>query len=448
MKQISVIAKDLDKYITEEIKMKHSEDRLLELHQQMALIKEAEYHGRNHSLYTLPKRYTIYQQTQNCLQNAQKALEEKITEFEKNIMLHSSALVELRGSQLSQWIQELNFPIDPDNHKIFDIVKDFLQNAGQMNMVTQCEQLESDVAQLAQQQLMYIRTCLDLLSQYIAIASLYPCTYLDKHRSVCYVKWCKKLLETKTVEMCHEILQEFNIIYSPETVNNPLTQQVVSFSYQLQSLLNETNIRLQKSYDRLTNEGMSDSGSHLEKTYNDCKSSINSFLRSEKGAAKAFECVIMSALCALNKRYLTMEAAAASAGDYLVDLTSRDGDWFLDEMHLMNSLVTELSSMIPLQHNSSQKTDDSRIPVILNCLKSVNSVYKGLQELNFNFHTIILPETIKTIQTEEITVLSMINEVNNIILSMGYPLHEVLAQLERHLRFIVMEMDVSIILYL
>lgn len=427
----------------EETKVKQSEDRLLELHQQMALIKEAEYHGRNHSLYTLPKRFTLYQQTQGCLQNARKALEEKISEFENNSLMHSSALSKLRGPQLTQWLQELNFPLDHDNHRVFDVIKDFLQNAGQTSMITQCEQLEADVAQLAQQQLIYIRTCLDLLSQYGAIAGLYPSTYLEKHRSVCYVKWCKTLLESKSVETCHDILTEFNIIYSPETVNNPLTQQVVTFSYQLQTLLNETNIRLQKSYDRLTVEGIPDSGSRLDKTYNETKSSISNFLRNEKGASKAFECVTMTALCALNKRYLTMEAAAASAGDYLVDLTSRDGDWFLDEMHLMSSLVTELSSLIPIQHNSSSKSEDNRIPIVLNCLKNANNVYKGLQELNFNFHTIILPETMKTIQTEEITVLTMINDVNNIILNIKYPLHEILAQLERHLRFIVMEMEVS-----
>lgn len=407
----------------------------------MALIKEAEYHGRNHSLYTLPKRFTLQQQTQSCIQGAQKALEDKLTEFESQISLHNTALTTLRGAQIAQWAHEItNFPLEHDSHKLADIVSDFLHNAGQANMITQCEQLESDVANLAQQQLMCIQNCLDLLNQYGAIACLYPLSYLEKHRSVCYVKWCKKLLDLKSIEACHEVLTEYNIIFSPETVNNPLTQQVITFSYQLQGLLNDANVRMQKTFDRL---GMEGTPERLDKSYNDAKGSINSFLRNEKGAAKAFECVTISALCGLNKRYLTMETAAASAGDYLVDLTSRDGDWFLDEMHLMSSLVTELSSLIPAQHGSSPKNEDPKIPVILNCLKNANDVYKDLQDLNFNFHTIILPETLKTIQTEEITVIQMINDVNNIILNINYPLPEILGQLERHLRFTIMEMDVS-----
>lgn len=68
------------------------------------------------------------------------------------------------------------------------------------------------------------------------------------------------------------------------------------------------------------------------------------------------------------------------------------------------------------------------------------------QELNFNFHTIILPEALKTIQTEEPTVLAMVNELNDIIAGVGCPLEDLLAQLEMHLRYIIMEMDVSFLL--
>jgi hypothetical protein len=66
--------------------------------------------------------------------------------------------------------------------------------------------------------------------------------------------------------------------------------------------------------------------------------------------------------------------------------------------------------------------------------------------LNFNFHTIILPEALKTIQTEEPTVLAMVNELDNIIAGVGCPLEDLLAQLEMHLRYTIMEMDVSFML--
>jgi PI-3-kinase-related kinase SMG-1 len=128
-----------------------------------------------------------------------------------------------------------------------------------------------------------------------------------------------------------------------------------------------------------------------------------------------------------------MEGAAKCAGDCLVDLTSRDGDWFLDEMRLMFSLISEMMTLIPENHKSN---NDPNFSLIMKCLKNADSIHKGLQELNYNFHTIILPEATKTIITEEPTVIRMITELEEIISSTGLSLIEILEQLEIHLRFV------------
>lgn len=129
-----------------------------------------------------------------------------------------------------------------------------------------------------------------------------------------------------------------------------------------------------------------------------------------------------------------MEGAAKCAGDCLVDLTSREGDWFLDEMRLMSSLISEFVSLIPESHKSG---NDSQISLVMKCLKNADSIHRGLQELNYNFHTIILPEATKTIITEEPTVIRMINELDEIIASTGLSLMEILEQLEMHLRLLI-----------
>lgn len=43
----------------------------------------------------------------------------------------------MRGPQLAQWLTELNFPMEKDSHMVFDLVKEFLQNAGQNQMILQ-----------------------------------------------------------------------------------------------------------------------------------------------------------------------------------------------------------------------------------------------------------------------------------------------------------------------
>lgn len=441
--QIQIVIKNLKNWLEEHQSVQVAEEALQDLHQQMALIKEAEanINTGKHNLFTLPNRYHSYKLTYEAFNTAKKLLEEKIEDCEKHTKAHVTALAAIRGTQLSQWIQELNFPIDHENHLVFDHIKEFLQNAGQSSMIQQCEQSEAELAQLGQQQIVLIRSCLDLLNQYAAVASNYPNSVLEKHRSILYLKWCRGLLETKSVEVCHEVMAQFEGLFSPETMNNPLVQQVISVSYQLQNIRNDAQTRLEGSYARLQSEG-GDCGVRLDQTYNEAKNSISTFLRTEKGAVKAFECVNITALCALNKRFLMMEQAAASAGDLLMDLHSMDGDWFLDEMHLMSSLVTELSGLIPVQHTLGGKVEDGRVGVVLNCLKIANNIYKGLQELNFNFHTIILPETMKTVQVEEVSVIGIMNDLNELVVSVGCPISKLIGQLEMHLRFTIMQMEV------
>ena len=56
--------------------------------------------------------------------------------------------------------------------------------------------------------------------------------------------------------------------------------------------------------------------------------------------------VVVSALCSLARRYIIMESAAAAAGDRLMDLTSRDGDWFLDELCSMSANINQMITLI------------------------------------------------------------------------------------------------------
>lgn len=53
------------------------------------------------------------------------------------ILIYQAALASVRGPQLAQWVAELNFPVEKDSHMVFDLVKEFLQNAGQGQMILQ-----------------------------------------------------------------------------------------------------------------------------------------------------------------------------------------------------------------------------------------------------------------------------------------------------------------------
>ncbi len=82
---------------------------------------------------------------------------------------------------------------------VFDLVKEFLQNAGKGQMVFQCEQWETEMGNLALKQVQIMRGCVDLLNQYCAVCGLLPASYLNKHRIVCYQRWTNALLKDLSI---------------------------------------------------------------------------------------------------------------------------------------------------------------------------------------------------------------------------------------------------------
>jgi hypothetical protein len=76
-------------------------------------------------------------------------------------------------------------------------------------------------------------------------------------------------------------------------------------------------------------------------------------------------------LCELNIGLLSLETAASNSGDSLVDLTLREGDWFLDKLLQLSGLSAELAgSLLPVA---------PEIHTALRCLNTTHEVYKGLQ---------------------------------------------------------------------
>ncbi|RZC27697.1 serine/threonine-protein kinase SMG1, partial [Asbolus verrucosus] len=419
--------RDIHKKITE------TEDYLQDLHQQMALVKEAEAHGANkHSLYNLPSRYEIYCKTQEAMKTAKKDIDKIMNEAENHIASYLEALKLLESPQFARWVADLKVPGNDMN--IFDLVKEFLHNAGKNDVITQCEQSESDVEQLSKLQNLSIRRCLQLLQEYNAILTQCPKSYIENHRMNLFLKWSKFMLDTKTVESCDVVYEKFRLFLDLSNAKHTL-----QFSYSLEAFYKETIAQVNKLYEDLTKIRSQESSVTLEKLYTNARLGVSTFLNCEKGATSAFEFVIANDLVLLNKNFLTLETAASRSGDMLIKLTSRDGDWFLDELVLNSTRVVEMINNLPLK----QDGEDERFLKIINGIKNANNIYKGLHELHFNFHTIILPESMKKIQSEESTVIQMITDLGNLIGELGTTIPEMIAQLEKILSCLFMQMDIN-----
>lgn len=87
-----------------------------------------------------------------------------------------------------------------------------------------------------------------------------------------------------------------------ESNNTVAFTHFFSFPPQVQAILSEANDKFTKAYERMIGEGLPESLTRCDKAYAEARTQISTFLRREKGAEKALECVTITALCALNKK--------------------------------------------------------------------------------------------------------------------------------------------------
>ncbi|CAG4963175.1 unnamed protein product [Colias eurytheme] len=433
------VKKCAEKWLEENEELNRVETKLQECHIQMVLIKEIESYGSNlanHPLYTISQKYTSYKQAKNAVEDSMKALVKILNDFDTQIENYATTNEVLNGPQLMAWVQEFS-GTNEDDKPIFEHVKDFLTNAGQGTMLTQCEQAEAELNQCMQQTSVLIRSCLELLSQYVAVSQYYPQSQTEYHRIVMFRKYLAAALESKSPEVCREVANQVTALVNADTTSGD-AQQIIAYNYRLQQLTAESNVHLNKCLERLQLEGGTEAIVIAQEAYKEAKANISNWVRTEEGAAGTLESVVIGMLCNLNRRYLMLENGAQSAGDCLVDLTSREGEWFLDDMSALSVQAVELLSLLPLQ---SASVEDASMAVAVDCVRNANLLLADLVQLNYNFSTIILPEALKKIHSEDPSALHMINELNAVIMNSPVPLNEILAQLEVHFRYLLMDME-------
>lgn len=111
------------------------------------------------------------------------------------------------------------------------------------------------------------------------------------------------------------------------------------------------------------------------------------------------------------------------AGERLMHLTSRDGDWFLDELCTMCGNISQLLSVLknnPLRSAGTQKPSSTgdvmenitfSMQVVFAAVKSYNS----LQEFMSNFRTIIVPEAVKRFLANDMSLLNIADKIRELI---------------------------------
>ncbi|KAB0796118.1 hypothetical protein PPYR_10179 [Photinus pyralis] len=437
---IPQVEEKLALWLEEQKNLSATEDLLQDLHQQMALVKEAEANGLNkHSFYSLPSRYESYRKRQDAISEAQADLELFINNANLLIDAYNEAKIVLEGHNYSQWIVELNISIEQESCHIFDLVKKFLQNAGKSSLVEQCEQSEADLEQVKHQQTVITTKCLHLLQEYSIVLSSCPVSYQEGHPILCFTTWSKYLLEGKNKNACDDVYRQF-LIFNETNKGAHFIKAAVECAYHLNLQCNDIATIVAKVYDDFSSA--KESNKLVEKIHANAKLALSTFIRCENDGVRSLKYIILNELCKQNKDFLNLETTVSRNGNVILKLQSqKGGDWFLDDLIWHSNNTLESIGYLIIQNNSY--IEDSLLVQAVNGVQAVNNVYKSLQELYFSFHTIILPESMKKIMSEEASVMLMVGEIESLIHSVGMPLNELVAQLEKHLTCIVMEMEIN-----
>uniref|UniRef100_A0A667Z9R8 non-specific serine/threonine protein kinase n=1 Tax=Myripristis murdjan TaxID=586833 RepID=A0A667Z9R8_9TELE len=381
------------------------------LQEEIAFLEGAENHP-DHLILTLEQRYSEHTQLQSRQRTVQEAIQSKLADLDQWISQYQAAFSSLEATQLASLLQDISNPIDLGPPSYVPATA-FLQNAGQAHLISQCESLEAEVSSLLQQRRGALRGCLEQLHSYATVALLYPRATLLCHRAHQWKAWMEELLRDMTVEHCQHIYRQYEVLFAPQPPAASC-QFLSSVELALQHQVADTNGRVMRQAERLKAEGTT--ATACEEQLQEIERCIAVFLR-ENGEAGSFSLagIITSALCTLCRRNLVMEGAAASAGEQLVDLTSRDGAWFLEELCSMSGNVSALATLLQrcllLPHDLDLPAPTATTQVVY----LANAVYTCLQELNTNFRQIIFPEALRCMLKGEPTLEAMLAELEQLV---------------------------------
>uniref|UniRef100_A0A3P8VUM7 non-specific serine/threonine protein kinase n=1 Tax=Cynoglossus semilaevis TaxID=244447 RepID=A0A3P8VUM7_CYNSE len=381
------------------------------LQEEINFLDGAENHP-DHLILTLEQRYSEHNQLQSRQRTVQEAIQSKLADLDQWISQYQAAFTNLEATQLASLLQDISSPIDLGPPSYVPATA-FLQNAGQAHLISQCESLEAELSSLLQQRRGALHGCLEQLHSYATVALLYPRATLLLHRVHQWKTWLEELLRDMTVEHCQLMYRQYEVLFAPQAPS-ALCQFLSSVELALQHQVAEANECVMHQADRRKTEGTS--AADCEEQLQEIERCITVYLREngEQGSL-SLAGIITSALCTLCRRNLVMEAAAASAGEKLLELTSRDGAWFLEELCSMIGNISALTTLLQrcplLPHDLELHAPSATAQAVY----LANAVYTCLQELNNNFRQIIFPEALHCMIKGEPTLEAMLAELEQLV---------------------------------
>ena len=387
-------------WLEQMVVIQQHKDSLSKLHLGMSILKEAEA-SSTHKLYALQDRFAEHKAVEVAVMNAKMNVGNFIEEHERMQGAFGRIGASLfTGGQLVKWNTDLaNMSFGSGTAS--SLVNEFLIKAGQLQLLSQLEQMETAFCIVMDKLRASLLVSLQLMGQYTSIASLYPASYKSKHRNNLYLGWLQSIMENFTADKCHEVIGQFTneLVEADASEAARLKQhQVVNLNFQLENWAEEIHFRLQKIFQRLRSEDI-ESSLAVQKAGLILQNDVAMYIHENGHIATA---AMMKNLVEVIARLTNAEAMIDPSR--FLEQTSANGDWFLLDEILME---VSLGCQIMVFLDNFGLAESKR-------MASLRETLKHMRLLSGSYFAIILPEGLKNFQKEDQSIIAVAKQLQDL----------------------------------
>jgi PI-3-kinase-related kinase SMG-1 len=320
------------------------QDQLDSLDKQVEVLQEA-LHTPNHPLISMQDRLTEQNRLKMDYDRIMGALREKYKETNEWQKRHEEAFKLMHGASFQDLCSKLHRPPDIGMAG-YEIAADFLVSSGQGHTVDLCRQLDQELSGQLQRRRALLNTCLEALLTYCSVTTHYPTNYPEQNRSHAWSAALSRVFETPSVspDDFQQAITDFEMALIPSA----LPKSALAVNSKLRKYIQDMYARANKLGERLRSLNSQDVNA-LEEAVQENMNFLRRFFEEYgRPGAVGMVCFLVMAVSPLIRRWLYMEQTAHSAGERLSDLTSKDGDWFLDELCTMSGNVSQVVDVMEM----------------------------------------------------------------------------------------------------
>uniref|UniRef100_A0A336KF63 CSON000458 protein n=1 Tax=Culicoides sonorensis TaxID=179676 RepID=A0A336KF63_CULSO len=410
-------------------KLQEVEGQFSQIEKQLKFIEDVQLSTEEtlsgHPLNTISQRYSLFKKYKEDFEMLNRMLMEKSKEYQILLSDYKEYSSEKNLKQLNDYLKEIDEILLLTYENEFEIVQDFLVSSNQNNCYTNGIQARTELTNSINQQTIIVQQCLQVLIQYNSVSRFLPPEYLNFYCTSKHFDWLNYVTVQKSCEACRDVKLQYQLITTSQD-SNVQPSIVFNFAYQQQSIINDFRTIFQMNVDCLNNELIEYQTQDISSFYKEAKVAISRYIAKDFAAKKALECVALTALCDVNKRFLMLEMAANNAGENLINFMT-DEKWFLDELYLYSSLIVELLGLV-----SNDGGKNGHFQHWIKVMKGVNHIYGVLREMFKEFCVEMLPKTMQSVISGDESVLNMIQSVSVIYTNVSCFQNEICKYLMRN----------------